>query len=144
MLALQALGVVGAALVVPQMRGIIEAQNATLAADPQTAEVFNNIITGTLIVGGVLGLVLVAVIVLGVLKLWRWVYWYLMISYGLALFSVPGNLLRLNQQSAVQMPPALLLFSISVGLIEFGLLIWMIVAYRRYGNWARRKIVEPA
>ena len=32
---------------------------------------------------------------------------------------------------------------IPIALAQLGLAIWMVIALRRYGTWARRKIVEP-
>jgi hypothetical protein len=71
-------------------------------------------------------------------------YWYLMITYGIAILAVPINLVSAFANSAVRYPDWYYVVSTLLVLVEAALAVWMIVAYRRYGNWARRKMVETA
>ena len=80
----------------------------------------------------------------GVLKLWRWVYWYLMITYGIAVLSIPVNISYAVGNGPIRYPGWYLFGSIPLVLAEVGLFIWMVIALRRYGTWARRKVVEQA
>jgi len=43
----------------------------------------------------------------------------------------------------IQLSAWILVVEIPIALAQLGLAIWMVIALRRYGTWARRKIVEP-
>ena len=120
------------------------ASNPALTSNPQTADFFRQVLLVVLVFTAVWTLVFLIVMVVGVLRLWRWIYWYLMITYGIALLSIPVNLSYALGNGPVHYPSWYFFVSIPVVLAEGALSVWMIVAYRRYGNWARRKIVEPA
>jgi hypothetical protein len=149
-LGLQALGLLFAAATFPFIyssmldTNALFASNPTLANDPQTADFFRQIFLVCVVGSVVISLVVLAVIVIGVLKLWRWLYWYLMITYGIALLSIPVNLSYALGNGPIHYPSWYFFLSIPIVLAEGALSVWMIVGYRRYGNWARRKIVEPA
>lgn len=149
-LALQAVGLLGGAVTVPvilsQLPAMMAAQaaaNGTPPPDAQTQQVINSILTGTLVFAGLITVALLVVIVVGVLKLWRWVYWYLVVTYAFAVLSVPANLTYVFGGGPIRLPAWILLFTIPLLLAEIGMLIWMLIAFRRFGTWARRKIVEP-
>lgn len=148
-LALQAVGLVVGAIVGPTVfkQAIVnnpDLNDPNLRSDPQTAAFLQNLLTGTIVFAAVLSVVLLAVIVIGVIKLWRWLYWYLMISYFLAVLSIPGNLTYVFGNGPIRLPAWILLIQLPLALVQLGLAIWMVIALRRYGAWARRTIVEPA
>ena len=146
-LSLQAIALVFAAAAYPTIYNVVVngalASSPTLAGDPQTAELFRQLFVGIIVFSVILSLILVAVMVVGVLKLWRWLYWYLMITYAIAILAVPANLAGALGNSAIRYPDWYYAVSTLLVLAEAALAVWMIVAYRRYGNWARLKIVEP-
>jgi hypothetical protein len=118
--------------------------NPALAADPQSAEAFRQILGPVIVFVMVLNLVLVAVLIVGVLKLWRWLYWYLMITWGLGLLAIPTNInYVLLGHGPIPYPLWYRVIDIPIVAATAATFVWMLVAYRRYGTWARRKIVEP-
>jgi hypothetical protein len=149
-LAVQAVGILFAAVTSPALYSSMLSPDAifknspTLANDPQTSEFFRQFFLATIVAGVVLSLVVLVVIVIGVLKLWRWIYWYLMISYAFALLSIPLNISYVFGNGPVHYPSWILFGSIPLALAEGAIAVWMVIALRRYGTWARRKIVEPA
>jgi len=149
-LALQAIALLFAAASLPTVYGSMLNVNAwavsdpALAADPQAMEFFRQFFQVVIVLSIAFSLVVLAVLVVGVLKLWRWIYWYLMITYGFSVLAIPANLSYAFGNSPIKYPSWYFYVSIPLVLVEIALVVWMVIAYRRYGNWARRKIVEPA
>ena len=149
-LVLMALGLVATALLeaafLPSM--LQQSIDSSLAAQPQNPDVdvaqlravMTQVIYGSLIVAAVLGVVLYGVVVVGVLRLWRWVYWYLAVSYMLGLLGLPTDFLYAFGRGPVRMPAAVLLLQVPLALAHAALGVWMIVLYTRYGTWARRRV----
>jgi hypothetical protein len=151
-LSLQVLALVFAAVTFPTIYNVAltgaMTSSPALANDPQTADALRQILVAVIVFTVIFTVIVLVVMVVGVLKLWRWLYWYLMITYGIAIIAIPGNLLSAFGYSAfgsvaIRYPDWYYVISTLLVLVEVALAVWMIVAYRRYGNWARRKIVEP-
>jgi hypothetical protein len=143
-------GVVGLALlpafVLPTMQHTID---TTLASMPPNSGVdpdafrntMNSIFVTSLVLGGVLGVVVLAVMVVGIVRLWRWVYWYFIVAFLIAPLSVLQSITANYLGSGpVQIPGWVFLYSVPLALGEVILGIWMIVLYRRFGTWARRRL----
>jgi hypothetical protein len=143
-LALQAVSLLLGIFTIPLVFGSVLSNQAALGGDPQTTDAIRQVFTGVLVFAGILSLAVLAVLVVGVLKLWRWLYWYLMISYGFALLAIPLNLTYAFGNGPISYPWWYFAIVFPTAIAEAALFVWMVVAYRRYGNWARRKIVEPA
>jgi hypothetical protein len=144
-IALQVVAVVVALTTFPSIIDSVFTSSPAVAADPQTADAMRQVIGPTIAIVIVLSVVLEAVIVLGVLKLWRWLYWYLMISWGLGLLAIPANLSSVFLGNGpFQYPTWYRFVDIPILAATAAIFVWMLIAYRRYGTWARRKIVEPA
>jgi hypothetical protein len=145
-LSLQAVALLFAAATYPTIYNLVAnnmlAGSPSLAGDPQTAEFFRQFLLVIVGFTVVISLIVLAVLVVGVLRLWRWLYWYLMISYGISLLAVPANLVSALGNSPLRYPDWYYVLSTLLVLVEAALAVWMVIAYRRYGNWARRKIVE--
>lgn len=106
-----------------------------------------------LAVNGVVVLAPVVLIVVGALKRWRWMFWFTLVGFGLA---VPGPLVGLLMRvlipipspPAATMPPvptlplAFRLASSSVPPAVLLLFLWMLVVAVRVGPWACRKEIE--
>jgi hypothetical protein len=143
-LALQAIGLLLAAVTLPTIYASMINNNPALAGDPQTAEFFRQFFAATMVFVLAWSLIVVAVFVVGVLKLWRWLFWYLAVSYGFAALAIPVNLSYALGSAPIRYPTWFLFVALPINLVEVAIAVWMLVAYRRYGTWARRKIVEPA
>jgi hypothetical protein len=143
-----AAGVVLTLVVVPQIAvpvmqqsfdRALAAQPNGAAVDPQQLRaVMMTALYASLGVGAIVGGAALAVVVVGILKLWRWVYWYLAVSYLLALLGIPQSLIYAIGSGPVGVPAIWLFFTVPLALAEGALGVWMIVLYRRYRTWARR------
>lgn len=132
-------------VVLPLMQHSLDASLATMPADPNVdPQSFRNtmsaIFATSVVLGGVLGVVILAVLVAGIVKMWRWVYWYLVVSFLIAPLGILQDVAYALTPGMISMPGWLLLYLVPVALIELALGIWMIVLYRRYGTWARRRV----
>lgn len=125
----------------------------SLAAQPSGSEVdpaqmralLANVMYGSLAVSAVLGAILYAVLVAGVLRLWRWVYWYFAVTYLLSLLGLPQDFIyAFGGGGPIHMPVAALLVQVPLALANAAMGIWMIVLYQRYGTWARRRVPVTA
>jgi len=132
-------------VVLPTMQRSLDATMATMPANPNVgASSFRSTMSATyttfLVFGGVLVVVFLAVILAGIVRLWRWVYWYLAVSFLITPLSVLQSVTYMLGSGPISIPGWTLLYSVPLALVEAALGIWMIVLYRRYGTWARRRI----
>lgn len=149
-LVLMAVGLVVAvglyAITVPSMlQQSIDRSFSTQPASPnvdlaQMRAFVTSLVYGSLVVGAVLGVVLYGVLVAGVIRLWRWVYWYLVVTYLIGLLGLPQDFLNAFGPTPIHMPAAALAAVVPLALAQAALGGWMIVLYRRYGTWARRRV----
>ena len=143
-------GVIGVGLVpaflLPTMQRTVDATLATMppnsSVDPVAfRDTMNSIFITSLVLGGVVGVAALGVIIVGIVRLWRWVYWYLVVSFLIAPLGVLQNVATyLFDSGPIQIPGWLLLYSVPFAAIETALGIWMIVLYRQSGTWARRRL----
>ena len=143
-------GVIGLTLlpafVLPTMQRTVDATLATMppnsGVDPVAfRDTMNSIFITSLVGGGVVGVVALGVIIVGIVRLWRWVYWYMVVSFLIAPLGVLQDIATyLVGSGPIQIPGWLILYSVPFAVIETALGIWMIVLYRRSGTWARRRV----
>lgn len=129
----------------PLMQHSIDQSIAAQPANPdvdqgQLRSITTSILYGSLVVGGVVVVALYAVLIMGVVRLWRWVYWYLVVTYLIGLLGLPQDFVYALGAGPVRMPADALLVQVPLVLINGALGVWMIVLYRRYGTWARRRV----
>ena len=119
----------------------------------QLSRSFRASIVAGLVVNGVVLLAPVALIVVGTLKLWRWVFWLTLVGFGLV---ITGPLVGLAASVLIPRPPPpagimppVPTFPLALGLANMLILpatlllfIWMLVVAVRVGPWACRKAVE--
>lgn len=133
-------------VLLPVIQQSMERSLAIQSTDPnvdtgQLRSVMNGMIYVMVGFGAVLGAAIAAIIIIGAVKLWRWVYWYLVVSYLIAVLTIPQNIIYSLGPNPFSLPPSWFLsVSIPVALAEAALGAWMIVLYRRYGTWARRRV----
>lgn len=149
-LALTALGVLSAVVsvpvvMVPMMRQSIDrslaVQSSAANVDLEQMRSFmNGVVYMSVGFGVVVGVVIVAIIVIGTVKLWRWMYWFLAVTYLLALLAVPQSVIYALGVGPLSLPAWWPIYSIPVALVEAALGVWMIVLSQRYGTWARRRV----
>ena len=131
--------------ILPSVHQSIDRSLAQSAGDPnvnadELKRFIQVFVVGALAVAGVGSAVLYAVLVIGVLRLWRWVYWYVVVTYLLGALSLPASIIQSLSPTGLHPPAWTLVASVPALIVEVALAIWMIVLYNRYGTWARRRV----
>ena len=80
--------------------------------------------------------VFLAILMVGVVRHWRWVFWLLLVAFGFMILEIPVTILQLTG-----VLPSL--FSVWYSLVRMGgsmitvvIAVWMLHIYRHYGVWA--------
>ncbi|HEY7417480.1 MAG TPA: alpha/beta hydrolase [Ktedonobacteraceae bacterium] len=81
----------------------------------------------------------IALLILGVVRHWRWLFWLILIAFASSIIQIPVEGLQLLGVFPNPYPVWYCLFRGGVGLIELGLAFWMIQTYQHQGVWAMGK-----
>jgi hypothetical protein len=84
-------------------------------------------------------LVFIAVLIVGVVRHWRWLFWLLLVAFGFSIFQIPVTILQLTGVIPDPFPVWYSLCRMGVAIIEVAIAIWMIQVYLHYGVWAMGK-----
>src|SRR5262249_54993785 len=84
-------------------------------------------------------LVFIAVLIVGVVRHWRWLFWLLLVAFGFSILQIPATILQLTGVIPDQFPVWYSLCRMGVAIIEFVIAVWMVWIYRHYGVWAMGK-----
>jgi hypothetical protein len=108
-----------------------------------------SMMSGILWVSALLGVAISTVAVIGALKRWTWMFYVVLVLFGLGVLGLPVNIVTLlagrSNLSGFNMPSGFIWLSIGFGLIGTALFVWMLVAVIRYGPWAMaKKVDQPA
>ncbi len=114
----------------------------------QARQVAQTIFTISLVVVIVFGLAYFALATIGTLRRWTWWFWVQLVLAGRAVLSLPQNVLALSGQTIraspgappLHVPVASAAVNVLLALAWLAVFIWMIVAYRRFGPWACRRV----
>lgn len=91
-------------------------------------------------------LLFLAVLMRGVLRHWRWLFWLLLIAFGSSLLEIPAILFQLAGWLPAFPGPFPLWYNLSrigAALLEVGMAAWMLAIYRRAGIWGEKRGREP-
>jgi hypothetical protein len=119
--------------------------DATSTMTPSEVEAFRQTMQATIITSVILGVVVGGgfnlVLLIGSVKRWRWVFWWLMIvgffaAFGLLNIPLSLTLRSVSPSPTFQLPEWVYLGAAPVYLLALGLSIWMVIALRRFGTWA--------
>jgi hypothetical protein len=80
-------------------------------------------------------LAFITVLVIGILKHWRWLFWLLLIANGFSILEVPATILQLTGVIADAYPVWYSLYRMGIAVIQVGIAVWMLRIYYRYGVW---------
>src|SRR6266480_2308898 len=80
-------------------------------------------------------LIFITVLIVGVLRHWRWLFWLLLIANGFSILEVPATILQLNGVIPNPYPAWYSLYRMSIAVIQVGIAIWMIQILYKYGVW---------
>ena len=81
-------------------------------------------------------LVLIGLMIFGIVRRWRWLFWLLLIDFTCSILQVPAAILQLNGLLPETAPAWYILSRMGIGLLQVALACWMWWIYRRYGVWA--------
>jgi hypothetical protein len=81
----------------------------------------------------------IAIVIVGVVRHWRWLFWLLLVAFGFSVLQVPATILELMGVLPNPTPVWYSLSRMSVAMVEVGIGVWMWRVYRRYGVWAMGK-----
>ncbi len=84
-------------------------------------------------------LVFIAVLIVGVLRHWRWLFWLVLIAFGFSILQIPATILQLTGVVPGNLPVWYSLSRMGVAIIQVGIAVWMVQIYRQYGVWATGK-----
>jgi hypothetical protein len=120
-------------------------------AEQVTAQVLalaDQIVVWTIVAMVVFGAAWLILVLFGTLKTWTWFYWLLLVVFGLSALGLPQQLMQVfgvgvssgpGIPTFVEPLPAALM-GLLVVLLQLALFVWMIVAYKRFGPWACRRV----
>jgi hypothetical protein len=91
----------------------------------------------TLFLVGILAMI--ALLILGVVRHWRWVFWLMLVAFAGSALHIPITLLQMTGVLPTADPLWYGLFRMGVGVVEFALAVWMIYIYRHEGVWGLGK-----
>jgi hypothetical protein len=89
-------------------------------------------------------LVFITVLIVGVVRHWRWLFWLLLVAFSFMILEIPATILQLTGVVPNLFPVWYSLLRMGVSIITFVIAVWMIYIYRQYGVWAmgRKKKVS--
>ncbi|HEX6478074.1 MAG TPA: hypothetical protein VF043_04450 [Ktedonobacteraceae bacterium] len=91
----------------------------------------------TLFLVGILAVI--ALLILGVVRHWRWVFWLMLLAFASSALHIPVTLLQIADVLPSSDPLWYGLFRMGVAGVELALAVWMIYIYRHEGVWALGK-----
>jgi hypothetical protein len=79
----------------------------------------------------------IALLVVGVLRRWRWTFWLIALAFLFGVLRIPASVLALAGVLPADGPTWYVLYQGSLGLVQFAIAVLMLVGYRRAGTWGR-------
>ena len=89
-------------------------------------------------------LIFITVLIVGVLRHWRWMFWLLLVANSFSILEVPATILQLNGVIPNPYPVWYSLYRMSIAVLQVGIAIWMIRIYYRYGVWGMDRKKQEA
>lgn len=89
--------------------------------------------------------IVITLAIIGVLCHWRWLFWVLLIAFGLSFLEIPATLLTWTGILPPFLGPLPLWYSVcrmAVAVIEEGIAVWMLLIYRRAGVWGEGELQQ--
>ena len=84
-------------------------------------------------------LIFIAILIFGVTKHWRWLFWPLLIANSFSILEVPATILQLTGVIPDPYPTWYSLYRMSIAVIQVVIAIWMVRIYFQYGVWGMGK-----
>lgn len=84
-------------------------------------------------------LIFIAILIFGITKHWRWLFWLLLIANGFSILEVPATILQFTGIMPDLYPVWYSLYRMSIAVIQVVIAIWMVRIYFQYGVWGMGK-----
>jgi hypothetical protein len=88
----------------------------------------------TLFFVGILGFI--TLLIVGVRRHWRWVFWIILVAFGAAVLDIPVTLLQLLNVLPALFPVWYSLYRMGISCIQVVIALWMGRSYLQHGVWA--------
>jgi hypothetical protein len=98
----------------------------------------NHPLIATVFCGAIL--LFIAVLIVGVLRRWRWLYWLLVLAFTFSALQIPAGALELTGVLPDPFPAWYTVYRTIVAAAEVGLGTWMLLVWRRWGVWAEGRL----
>lgn len=122
---------------------VVQQQEALNPSQPPPPADFVSTLTGFitfgLAIGAAVGVAISVVAIFGALKRWTWVFYVVLVLFGLSTVSLPFTLISAVATTAinpVRLPIGISWATVAFGIPEAILFIWMLLAVIRRGPWA--------
>jgi hypothetical protein len=130
-------------------QGLQQSATQNPQASPATAElvtVFKSLFYVVFWGGAAIGSVVCIVVIIGALNRWRWMFYVLLVFFGLSSIGLPFNIIgAVSGSFRANVIGADLLASwltVALGIPTAALFVWMLRAVFRYGPWAMTRNVD--
>src|SRR5215213_4144555 len=77
----------------------------------------------------------IALLVVGVLRRWRWAFWLILVAFLFGVLRVPASILELTGVLSPAGPTWYVLFQALLGLVQVTIGLLLLSGYRRTGPW---------
>lgn len=77
----------------------------------------------------------IALLGIGVLRRWRWMFWLITVAFLFGVLRIPASVLTLKGVLPADGPTWYVLYQGFLGLVQFAIALFMLVGYRRAGTW---------
>ena len=110
-------------------------------APPDVVGPATAIISGFLWISAIVAVAIAAVVILGALKRWTWMFYVVLVLFGLTSLSLPGSITNAALGPTPQnlLPSWIQWIYVAFGIGAAAIFVWMLVAVFRYGPWATIK-----
>ena len=79
--------------------------------------------------------IFIALLAVGVSRLWRWTFWLMLIAFLFGVLRVPASILELMGVLPATGPTWYVVFQAVLGLLQFAIGLLMLAGFRRAGVW---------
>ena len=111
---------------------------------PEFVSSMASMMSGILWASAIIAVVVCAVLAVGAVLRWTWIFWVVLVLLGLGTLALPFNLISAVAGSTYAanlygLPSWTTWLSVAIGIPNAALFVWMLVALIRYGPWATTK-----
>jgi hypothetical protein len=78
---------------------------------------------------------LLALLVMGVVRRWRWTFWLVLVAFLAGLLRIPASVLELTGILPSPGPTWYTLLQAAIGLVQFAIGVGMLIGFRKGGAW---------